>query len=73
MPLLPPWRRKLALTSATRMRTLPYQLYMLRDSMGIEDWPVVLAFTFLTIIPILVFYLIFQKKVVDGLVSGAVK
>lgn len=63
----------LALTTSTRMRTLPYQLFMLRDAMGIEDWPVILAFTVLTIVPILVFYLIFQKKVTSGLVSGAIK
>ncbi|TVQ40465.1 MAG: carbohydrate ABC transporter permease [Spirochaetaceae bacterium] len=63
----------LALTTATRMRTLPYQLFMLRDAMGIEDWPVVLAFTVFTIVPILTFYLIFQKKVTSGLVSGAIK
>lgn len=63
----------LALTTSSTMRTLPYQLFMLRDAMGIEDWPVVLAFTFLTIIPILVFYLIFQKRVTAGLVSGALK
>ncbi len=63
----------LALTTSTRMRTLPYQLFMLRDAMGIEDWPVVLAFTTLTIVPILTFYLIFQKKVTSGLVSGAIK
>ncbi|MFN3333876.1 MAG: carbohydrate ABC transporter permease [Caldilinea sp.] len=63
----------LALTTSTRMRTLPYQLFLLRDSMGIEDWPVVLAFTFLTILPILILYLIFQRKAVEGLVSGALK
>lgn len=63
----------LALTTSERMRTLPYQLFMLRDAMGIEDWPVVLAFTFYTIIPILAFYLVFQKKVTTGLVSGAIK
>ncbi len=63
----------LALTTSTQMRTLPYQLFMLKDAMGIEDWPVVLAFTILTIIPILVFYLVFQKKVTTGLVSGAIK
>ncbi len=63
----------LALTTSTRMRTLPYQLFMLRDAMGIEDWPVVLAFTALTIAPILGFYIIFQKRVTSGLVSGAIK
>ncbi|MEX2443993.1 MAG: carbohydrate ABC transporter permease [Alkalispirochaeta sp.] len=63
----------LALTTSTEKRTLPYRLFMLRDAMGIEDWPVVLAFTVLTIIPVLTFYLIFQKKVTSGLVSGAIK
>lgn len=63
----------LALTTSTDMRTLPYQLFMLKDAMGIEDWPVVLAFTVLSIIPILIFYLIFQKRVTNGLISGAIK
>ncbi len=63
----------LTLTTETRMRTLPYQLFMLRDAMGIEDWPVVLAFATVTIVPILVFYLIFQRTVTSGLIEGAIK
>lgn len=63
----------LAFTTSSEMRTLPYQLYMLRDSMGIQDWPMILAFTLVTILPLLILYLIFEKRVVNGLVSGAVK
>ncbi|MBU9710571.1 carbohydrate ABC transporter permease [Evansella tamaricis] len=63
----------LSLTSSSDMRTLPYQLFMLRDSVGIQEWPVVLAFAIVTILPLLILYLIFEKRVVNGIVSGAVK
>jgi ABC-type glycerol-3-phosphate transport system permease component len=63
----------LAFTTSSAMRTLPYQLYMLRDSMGIQDWPMLNAFTLVTILPILLLYLRFEKQVVSGIVSGAVK
>lgn len=63
----------LAFTTSSDMRTLPYQLFLLRDSMGIQDWPLINAFTITTIIPILALYLIFEKRIVNGLTSGAVK
>ncbi|WP_416150126.1 carbohydrate ABC transporter permease [Salipaludibacillus sp. HK11] len=63
----------LSLTSSSDMRTLPYQLFMLRDSIGIQEWPIVLAFAIVTIMPLLILYLIFEKRVVNGIVSGAVK
>ncbi|WP_163537449.1 carbohydrate ABC transporter permease [Gracilibacillus sp. YIM 98692] len=63
----------LAFTQSQEMRTLPYQLFMLRDSMGMQDWPVVLAFTIVSILPLLILYLIFEKRVVNGITSGAVK
>jgi ABC-type glycerol-3-phosphate transport system permease component len=63
----------LAFTTSSDMRTLPYQLFMLKDSMGMQDWPMVLAFTLVTIMPLLILYIIFEKKVVNGIVSGAVK
>jgi len=55
------------------MRTLPYALYLLQDSLGIQNWPVVNSFTMITIMPILVVYLLFQKRVVNSMVSGAIK
>ncbi len=63
----------LTLTTSTEMRTLPYQLYMLNDSMGIQNWPLINTFALMTIIPILIVYLIFEKRVVNGIVSGSVK
>ncbi|MFN3722208.1 MAG: carbohydrate ABC transporter permease [Paracoccaceae bacterium] len=63
----------LALVNQTDMRTLPYQLYMLKDSMGIQDYAVYNAFTVLTVLPLLFVYLLLERKVVDSIVSGAVK
>lgn len=63
----------LAFTTGAEKRTLPYQLFLLRDSMGIQDWPLVNAFTILTIIPILILYLFFERRIVSGLTSGALK
>lgn len=63
----------LAFTTGMEKRTLPYQLFLLRDSMGIQDWPMVNAFTILTIVPILILYLVFERRIVSGLTSGALK
>ena len=63
----------LALINETTMRTLPYQLYMLKDSMGVQDYAVYNAFTVLTVLPLLIVYLLLERRVVDSIVSGAVK
>ena len=63
----------LALVTETGMRTLPYALYMLRDSMGVQDYAVYNAFTILTVLPLLVVYLLLERRVVESIVSGAVK
>ncbi|MFN7103493.1 MAG: carbohydrate ABC transporter permease [Pseudorhizobium sp.] len=63
----------LAFTTSSELRTLPYQLFLMRDSMGIQDWPLINAFTITTIIPILLLYLLFERQIVNGLTSGAVK
>lgn len=63
----------LAFTTGMEKRTLPYQLFLLRDSLGIQDWPLVNAFTILSIVPILVLYLVFERRIVSGLTSGALK
>lgn len=63
----------LAFTNTTEMRTLPYQLYVLEDAMGIQDWAVYNAFTIMTILPLLVLYLFLERKIVANLVSGAIK
>jgi ABC-type glycerol-3-phosphate transport system permease component len=63
----------LALVTETGMRTLPYALYMLKDSMGVQDYAVYNAFTILTVLPLLVVYLLLERRVVESIVSGAVK
>lgn len=63
----------LAFTEGPAMRTLPYQLYLLRTTEGLENWPLVNAFALVTIVPIIVFFLFFQRHVVNSMTSGAVK
>ncbi len=63
----------LAFTSSARMRTLPYQLYLMQDALGIQDWSLINAFSMVTIVPIVIVFLLFQKRVINGLVGGAVK
>lgn len=63
----------LALTSSPEIRTLPYQLFLINDSVAIADYAAIQAFALLTIIPIVVIYIRLEKYVVGGLVSGATK
>jgi ABC-type glycerol-3-phosphate transport system permease component len=63
----------LALTTSADLRTLPYQLFLLRESTGIQDWPLMNAFTIITILPILLLYLRFERHVVSGITRGALK
>jgi ABC-type glycerol-3-phosphate transport system permease component len=63
----------LALTNSPEVRTLPYQLFLFRDSLGVADYGLIQAFTILSILPILLIYLRLEKHVVSGLTSGAVK
>lgn len=63
----------LALVTETGMRTLPYQLYMLKDSMGVQDYAVYNAFAVLSVLPLLIVYLLLERRVVESIVSGAVK
>lgn len=63
----------LAFTTSSDMRTLPYQLFLLRDSIGIENWPMINAFAILTMVPILMLYIVFERHITSSLASGAVK
>jgi ABC-type glycerol-3-phosphate transport system permease component len=63
----------LALVTETGMRTLPYQLYMLKDSMGVQDYAVYNAFAILSVLPLLIVYLLLERRVVESIGSGAVK
>ncbi|WP_103680686.1 carbohydrate ABC transporter permease [Alkalispirochaeta sphaeroplastigenens] len=63
----------LSFTTSADIRTLPYQLFLLRNSLGIEDWAVVNAFALLSALPILAIYFVFSKKITAGIVSGSIK
>ena len=63
----------LSFTTDAALRTLPYQLFLLRDSLGIEDWPVINSFAILTALPILLLYFIFSKRITAGIVKGSIK
>ena len=63
----------LVLTSTPAKRTLPYDLFLLRDSGGIVDFPIENAFAVITILPIILIYMRIEKYVVQGVISGSVK
>jgi multiple sugar transport system permease protein len=63
----------LALTTNAEARTLPYELFLLSEVTGIPDYPVEAAFAILTTIPLILVYLRFEKQVIGGLTSGALK
>jgi ABC-type glycerol-3-phosphate transport system permease component len=63
----------LAFTTSPRMRTLPYQLYLLRDTLGVIDWPLINAYSIITMLPILLTYIAFERYIVRGLTSGSLK
>lgn len=63
----------LAFTTNMEMRTLPYQLFLLKDTLGIQDWSIISAFTVLTIVPIVTVFLVFQRHVVNSILTGALK
>lgn len=63
----------LSFTTSSDLRTLPYQLFLFRDTLGIENWPLINSFAIITVLPILIAYFIFAKQVTTGIVQGAVK
>lgn len=63
----------LSFTTSSALRTLPYQLFLFRDTLGIENWPLINTFAIITVLPILIAYFIFAKQVTTGIIQGAVK
>lgn len=55
------------------MRTLPVAHYQVFEFFGIRHWGAINAFTVLAALPILVFFLIFEKHMVRSLTAGSVK
>ena len=63
----------LALTTNADARTLPYELFLLSEVTGLPNYPVEAAFAILTTLPLVLIYLLFERQVISGLTSGALK
>ena len=57
----------------TLYRTIPIHIQYLQGSYGSVDLGATMAIIVMTLIPIIVIYLIFQKHIIKGVVEGAVK
>lgn len=58
---------------STKYKTIPVVIQMLVGSNGNRDMGAMMAMLVLSIIPIVIFYLICQKYIIEGVVAGAVK
>lgn len=54
-------------------RTIPIHIQYLKGSYGTVDLGATMALIFLSIVPVVVFYMIFQKQIIKGVAAGAVK
>lgn len=57
----------------TKYKTIPVVVQMLVGSNGNKDMGALMAMLVLAIIPIIIFYLVCQKYIIEGVVAGAVK
>lgn len=55
------------------MRTLPVAHYQVFEAFGVRNWGAINAFTILAAIPIVVFFLAFEKHMIRSLTAGSVK
>lgn len=56
-----------------KYRTIPIHIQYLKGSYGTVDLGATMALIFMSIIPVVIFYLIFQKQIIKGVAAGAVK
>lgn len=57
----------------TKYRTIPIHIQYLRGSYGTVDLGATMALIFLSIVPVIAFYLTSQKYIIKGVAAGAVK
>lgn len=57
----------------TRYKTIPVVIQMLVGTNGNKDLGALMAMLVLSIIPIVIFYMVCQKYIIEGVVAGAVK
>lgn len=56
-----------------KYKTLPIAIQYLKQSHGQLDWGAMMAVLVLAIIPIVAFYMVCQKYIIEGVLAGAVK
>ena len=56
-----------------KYKTIPIAIQFLKQSHGQVDWGAMMAVLVLAIIPIVAFYLVCQKYIIEGVLAGAVK
>lgn len=56
-----------------KYKTLPIAIQFLKQSHGQLDWGAMMAVLVLAIIPIVAFYMVCQKYIIEGVLAGAVK
>ena len=57
----------------TKYKTVPIAIQYLKGGFGSVDMGAMMAMLVLAIVPIIIFYLVCQKYIIEGVVSGAVK
>ena len=60
------------LTNSSEMYTLPVGLALMQDPRS-SDWPVTMAGSTVAALPVIIFFLIFQKRITEGITAGAIK
>ena len=58
---------------STKYKTIPIHIQYLKGSYGTVDLGATMALIFLSIVPVIIFYLCCQKHIIKGIMAGAVK
>ena len=58
---------------STKYFTIPIHIQYLKGSYGTVDLGATMALIFLSIVPVIIFYLCCQKHIIKGVAAGAVK
>ena len=57
---------------STKYKTIPIHIQYLKGSYGTVDLGATMALIFLSIVPVIIFYLCCQKRIIKGVAAGAV-